>query len=112
MGGVHLDPENKRNRKQPRRGRKRLFNAETYKRRLISERSFAWIDKFRALRSAFTARLPVGSALTILPLRSLTYAIFWLYEFESVQVPGLGTSARADRPDRLVCRRNQAGLDH
>ncbi len=46
-------PENKRNRKQPKRGRKRLFNAEVYKRRFTSERSFAWIDKFRALLIRF-----------------------------------------------------------
>jgi transposase len=41
--------ENKRNRKTPKRGRKRLFNPDLYKRRFTSERSFAWIDKFRAL---------------------------------------------------------------
>ncbi|MCL4863926.1 MAG: hypothetical protein KJZ93_31250, partial [Caldilineaceae bacterium] len=41
--------ENKRNRKAPKRGRKRLFNAEIYKRRFTNERSFAWVDKFRAL---------------------------------------------------------------
>lgn len=39
--------ENKRNRKGNKRGRPRLFIAEVYKRRFISERSFAWIDKFR-----------------------------------------------------------------
>lgn len=42
--------ENKRNRKQVKRGRKRLFNPVIYKRRFSCERSFAWIDKFRALR--------------------------------------------------------------
>jgi transposase len=41
--------ENKRNRKQTKRGRKRLFNASVYKQRFTSERSFAWVDKFRAL---------------------------------------------------------------
>jgi hypothetical protein len=46
-------PENKRNRKSPKRGRKRLFKAEIYKRRFTSERSFAWIDKFRALLIRF-----------------------------------------------------------
>jgi DDE superfamily endonuclease len=45
--------ENKRGRKQPKRGRKRLFNAEVYKRRFSSERTFAWIDKFRALLVRF-----------------------------------------------------------
>src|SRR5581483_4756239 len=41
--------EHKRNRKTIKRGRKRRFNAQVYKRRFCSERSFAWIDKFRAL---------------------------------------------------------------
>ena len=40
---------NKRNRKSSKRGRKRLFDEVVYKRRFISERSFAWVDKFRAL---------------------------------------------------------------
>ena len=48
--------ENKRNRKGSKRGRKRLFNAEVYKRRFTSERSFAWIDKFRALLLRFDRR--------------------------------------------------------
>ena len=42
--------ENKRNQKRVKRGRKRLFNPTVYKRRFSSERTFAWIDKFRALR--------------------------------------------------------------
>lgn len=41
--------QNPRNRKQTKRGRKRFFNAFVYKRRFTSERSFAWMDKFRAL---------------------------------------------------------------
>ena len=45
--------ENKRNRKRPKRGRKRLFDPDVYKRRFSSERSFAWIDKFRALLIRF-----------------------------------------------------------
>jgi transposase len=45
--------ENKRNRQTAKRGRKRLFNAEVYKGRFVSERSFAWIDKFRALLIRF-----------------------------------------------------------
>jgi transposase len=42
--------ENKRNQKRVKRGRKRLFNKTLYKKRFSSERTFAWIDKFRALR--------------------------------------------------------------
>lgn len=45
--------ENKRNRKTTKRGRKRLFNDELYKQRFTSERSFAWMDKFRALLIRF-----------------------------------------------------------
>lgn len=41
--------QNTRNRKRAKRGRKRLFNAFVYKQRFTSERTFAWIDKFRAL---------------------------------------------------------------
>lgn len=48
--------ENKRNRKTPKRGRKRLFNEDIYKHRFVSERSFAWIDKFRALLIRFDRR--------------------------------------------------------
>lgn len=46
-------PENQRNRKQAKRGRKRLFETAIYKLRFTSERSFAWIDKFRALLIRF-----------------------------------------------------------
>jgi transposase len=45
--------ENVRNRKALKRGRKRLFNAEVYKHRFASERTFAWIDKFKALLVRF-----------------------------------------------------------
>jgi len=48
--------ENKRNRQSTKRGRKRFFNKEVYKRRFTSERSFAWIDKFRALLLRFDRR--------------------------------------------------------
>ena len=49
--------ENKRNRKTVKRGRKRLFHAAIYKRRFSSERSFAWIDKFRALLIRFDCKV-------------------------------------------------------
>jgi hypothetical protein len=45
--------EKKRNRKAVKRGRKGLFNAEIYKYRFTSERTFAWIDKFKALLIRF-----------------------------------------------------------
>lgn len=46
-------PENRRNRRTAKRGRKRLFNSKVYKQRFVSERTFAWIDKFRALLIRF-----------------------------------------------------------
>jgi hypothetical protein len=49
--------ENKRNRKTAKRGRKRLFNDAIYKRRFSAERSFAWIDKFRALLVRFDRKV-------------------------------------------------------
>jgi len=48
--------ENKRNRKRPKCGRKRLFNPTIYKHRFASERSFAWVDKFRALQTRYEKR--------------------------------------------------------
>ena len=48
--------ENKRNRKTAKRGPKRYFNKDVYKHRFSSERSFAWIDKFRALLVRFYRR--------------------------------------------------------
>jgi transposase len=45
--------ENKRNRHTPKPGRRRLFNATLYRDRFTCERTFAWIDKFRALLVRF-----------------------------------------------------------
>jgi transposase len=45
--------ENNRNRKKPKRGRKRIFNEEIYKRRFVNERCFAWLDSFRTLLIRF-----------------------------------------------------------
>lgn len=46
-------PENKRNRKKPKPGPKRLFDAEIHKLRLAVERTFAWEDKFKRLLLRF-----------------------------------------------------------
>ena len=46
-------PENPRNRKHPKRGRKRLFNATIHALRLRVERTFAWEDKFKRLLLRF-----------------------------------------------------------
>ena len=45
--------ENKRNRKTVKRGRKRHFSLVVYKRRFVSERTFAWIDKCKTLLVRF-----------------------------------------------------------
>jgi hypothetical protein len=46
-------PENKRNRKTTKLGRKRLFDPEIHKLRLAVERTFAWEDKFRRVLLRF-----------------------------------------------------------
>src|SRR2546427_12207614 len=46
-------PENPRNRKRTRRGRKRLLNAAIHTLRLCVERTFAWEDKFKRLLLRF-----------------------------------------------------------
>jgi Transposase DDE domain len=45
--------ENPRNRKHPKRGRKRLFNAAIHALRMRVERTFAWEDKFKRLLLRF-----------------------------------------------------------
>ena len=45
--------ENPRNRKTPKHGRKRLFNAAIYALRARVERTFAWEDKFKRLLLRF-----------------------------------------------------------
>jgi transposase len=45
--------ENNRNRKSVKRGRKRHFNHEVYAHRFVSERTFAWVDKFKTLLIRF-----------------------------------------------------------
>ena len=46
-------PENPRNRKRTKRGRKRLFNAPIHALRMRVERTFAWEDKFKRLLLRF-----------------------------------------------------------
>jgi hypothetical protein len=46
-------PEHPRNRKPPKRGRKRLFNAAIHALRMRVERTFAWEDKFKRLLCRF-----------------------------------------------------------
>jgi hypothetical protein len=46
-------PEHPRNRKHPKRGRKRLFNAAMHAWRMRVERTCAWEDKFKRLLLRF-----------------------------------------------------------
>ena len=46
-------PENRRNRKGAKLGRKPLFNEEVYHQRFTEERTFAWVDKFKRLLIRF-----------------------------------------------------------
>ena len=46
-------PENIRRRKKAKRGRKRYFNENVYRKRFVNERCFAWIDSFRTLLIRF-----------------------------------------------------------
>jgi hypothetical protein len=53
VGLIPNIPENPRNRKHPKRGRKRLFNAAIHALRMRVERTFAWEDKFKRLLLCF-----------------------------------------------------------
>jgi len=47
-------PENNRNRKKAKRGKKRVFNSEIFQERFFTiERLFAWEDKFKRLLIRF-----------------------------------------------------------
>ena len=53
FSGVLSIKENKRNRKQTKNGRKRLFDQKTYNLRYCVELTFAWEDKFKRLLIRF-----------------------------------------------------------
>ena len=70
-------PENRRNRKTPKRGRKRLFNAAIYQERFFTiERVFAWEDKFKRLLLRFERISQLHYAL-----KSLAYTMINLRHF-------------------------------
>ncbi len=52
-GMVPNIPENKRNRKKTKRGRKRIYDEVIHELRLTVERTFAWEDKFKRLLLRF-----------------------------------------------------------
>jgi hypothetical protein len=66
---------NPRNRKTPKRGRKRLFDAVIYSLRLCVERTFAWEDKFKRLllRFEFIQRRHYGMKLMAYTLINLRH---------------------------------------
>ncbi len=49
-------PENKRNRKKTKRGRKRLFDEDIHGLRLAVKRTFAWEDKFKRVTIRFETK--------------------------------------------------------
>ncbi len=70
-------PENRRGRKTPKRGRKRLFKAAIYRERFFTiERVFAWEDKFRRLLLRFERISRLHYAL-----KSLAYTMINLRHF-------------------------------
>jgi transposase len=73
--------ENKRNRKAVKRGRKRLFDPAIYKQRFTSERSFAWVDKFRALLIRFDRK-----GANFLAAHHLAFALINLRHLFAVKV--------------------------
>jgi len=76
--------ENKRNRKTVKRGRKRQFNRDVYKRRFVSERTFAWIDVFKTLLIRFERK-----AVNCLGFHHLGFA---LLNLRDTLAKGLGSS--------------------
>ena len=71
-------PVNQRNRKTAKPGPKRMFNQDVYRRRFTAERSFAWIDKFRALLIRYDRRniyflSAHFIAFAMINLRNITY---------------------------------------
>src|ERR1043166_3506985 len=54
--------ENPRNRKRPKRGRKRFFNAAIHALRMRVERTFAWEDTFSATRQDWSKGIGGGDA--------------------------------------------------
>ena len=67
--------ENPRNRKTPKRGRKRLFDAAIHSLRLCVERTFAWEDKFKRLllRFEFKQQRHYGMKLMVYTLINLRH---------------------------------------
>src|SRR5262245_1624741 len=56
-GMIPNNPENPRNRKHPKRGRKRLCNAAIHALRMRVEQTFAWEDKFEGVSDLLTSYL-------------------------------------------------------
>ena len=70
-------PENKRNRKKSKRGRKRIFSKETFQERFRTiERVFAWEDKFKRLLMRFERLSHLHYAL-----KNLAYTMINLRHF-------------------------------
>jgi hypothetical protein len=79
-GSSRTSNENPRDRKSPKRGRKRLFNAAIHSLRLCVERTFAWEDKFKRLllRPEFKQQRHYGVKLMAYTLINLRYPLWFL----------------------------------
>ena len=70
-------PENKRNRKKTKRGRKRFFDPDIFKERFQTvERLFAWEDKFKRLLLRFERK-----SKNHLVMKLITFAMINLRHF-------------------------------
>jgi hypothetical protein len=69
--------ENPRNRKRPKRGRKRLFNAAIHALRLRIERTFAWEDKCRRLLLRFERIQQRHYGMKLIAYMLINVRAFW-----------------------------------
>ena len=97
--------ENHRNRKKPKRGRKRFFDENVYKKRFVNERIFAWLDGFKTLLIQYDkmiARLFNVSRSTVL---------YWIRTMGSkLPEPVLDTEIQAVSIDEMwhfICKKNE-----
>lgn len=69
--------ENPRNRKHPKRGRPRHFDAEAYKERFASERTFGWADKFRRVLVRYDWYIETYQAFHLLAFSLINFGDIW-----------------------------------
>jgi transposase len=70
-------PENRRNRKRAKRGRKRFLNAAIHALRMRIERTFAWEDKFKRLLLRFERIQQRHYGMKLLVYTLINLRAFW-----------------------------------